>query len=296
MAAFVRVVDAGTFAGAARELHVPKSTLSRWIQALEDRLGAQLLVRTTRSITVTDAGAVYLPRCRQILEAMAEADDAVQEVQATPRGVLRITGPQSAGGGFIGALAIEFLERHPELEVDLVLTNRYVNLEAEGFDVAVRAGSLEDSALLARKMTSSDRILVASPTYLARAGVPTSAEQLKEHECLVHTGTGRNTWQLKSGGRVQVSGRLRSNDLDTIYRACVQGLGLALLPETFLAKPFAEGSLVKVLTGVISAPSGIYLVYPANRHESPKIRAFLDFGTEWFSRANLEPLGGTDAQ
>lgn len=286
MTAFVRVVDAGTFAGAARELHMPKSTVSRWVQALEDRVGAQLLVRTPRSITLTDAGAIYLEKCREILALIRDADDAVMATQAEPTGVLRITGPQSAGGGFIGQMALDFLIAHPHLAIDLVLTNRYVNLEAEGFDVAVRAGQLEDSALMSRKMASTDRLLVASPGYLNDHGVPTSIDDLSEHNCLTHTGSSRTTWSTRDGRRVQVHGRLQANDLDTLYLAALRGLGIAPLPRTFVDEAIRDGRLTEVLPGSMSAPSGIYLVYPASRHLSPKVRAFLDFGSQWFARSD----------
>jgi len=278
---FHEVVSQGSFTAAAKRLGMRKSTVSRKITALEDRLGARLLHRTTRRLSLTETGRAYFDRCARVMAEVEAADREVADLHDAPRGKLRITAPVDIGLAFVGPLAADFLERYPEVHLEVVLTGRVVDLVAEGFDVAIRAGSLADSSLIARRLGTTGGRLYASSSYAQSHVLPKQPEQLVEHACITSTATGfGDTWQLNSGERtvrVAVAGRLRVNDFGLARKAVLAGHGIAFIPEVLCVDDVASGRLVPVLPAWQSRASGVWAVYPSTRNLSAKVRAFLDF-------------------
>lgn len=287
MEAFVRVAESRSFSQAARHLGVSKSVISRHVSALEADLGARLLHRTTRSLTLTEVGQAYFDRCLRILADIAEANLSVMNLQADPRGKLRVNVPMSFGVHHLAPLVPVFLERYPEVEIEMALNDRFVSLVEEGVDVAVRIGKLEDSSLIARLLAPARRVVCASPAYLAKRGTPQSPDDLAYHCCLTYSNLSTSDeWNLRTaeGQRwpVSVRGRLRVNNGDMLCAAAVNGVGLIMIP-TFLAGPYLrDGRLVSVLEEFVPQDIGVYAVYPHGRHLSPKVRAFVDFLAERF--------------
>lgn len=274
MAVFVEVAQAKGVSEGARRLGLPKSTVSRRLGVLEKRLGVQLLVRSTRSVSLTDVGESYLRRCLRILADAEDADAEARQEGASPKGRLRVTTPVYQGGAGIEHMMTSFLEKHPEVDLEVMVTNRYVDLVEEGFDVALRAGQLQDSALHARQLSKTFNIVVASPAYLAAHGTPKTAQDLESHLCVLREGV--QTWRAPTGESARVRGRLVVNDMHMLRSAAVAGLGLALLPEMMIAEDLREGRLVQVLAESMRWEVGLYLVYPPGRLLSAKVRVFLD--------------------
>jgi DNA-binding transcriptional LysR family regulator len=289
---FARVVQAGSFTTAARGLKMPKSTVSRKVSDLEARLGAQLLQRTTRKLRLTDVGRAYYAHCARIVAEAEQAELAVTHMQAAPHGLLRVTIPLNFS--FLGPIAAEFLERYPEVQLEVVGTDRRVDLVAEGFDLAVRAGRLTDSTLVARRLGSIDRVVVASPAYLEARGAPRSPGELEEHDCLLFGG-GRegSVWALQSGSRtveVPVRSRLVVNDYDMLHEAALAGSGVALLGTFGCASDLSAGRLQRLLPDWSSPGTPVHAVYPSTRHRSPTVTAFVDLLRErWQPRARRGP-------
>ena len=276
---FAKVVDEQSFTAAARVLGLPKSTVSRKVAQLEERLGAQLLYRTTRKLRVTDIGAAYYEHCARIAAELEEAEREVLDMQAEPRGLLRVTAPVEFT--FLGDLAAEFLARHRGLEIDIELTGRRVDLIEESFDLAIRAGRLVDSTLIARKLGDSIFVLVAAPSYLEKRGIPSLPEQLSDHSCVVFGSTERRRrWALigsKGPVEVAISGRLATNDLGAARQAAIAGMGIAMLPPSVCTEAVQAGQLQVVLEGAPQAQGAVYAVYPHTRRLSTKVRTFVDF-------------------
>jgi len=273
---FVQVVRSGSFTAAADELGVQKSSASRRVSALEETLGARLLQRTTRALRLTDEGRIFFDHCSRALAELDDGKQALGGMKAAPRGLLRVTAPLSFG--FLGPIVAEYLLRWPEVEVELVCTDRVVDLVEEGFDVAIRVGKLPDSSLIGRRIGSLPRLLVASPSYLRRKRAPRQPVDLGEHDC-VSFGTKHSPWLLQSEGRtvdVPVSARLLVNDYDLLRQTIVSGLGIGLLPEPDCALQLADGTLKRVLPGWTGAETPINAVYPSLRHLSSKVKAFVD--------------------
>ncbi len=288
MVAFVRVVEAGTFAAAAREMHMPKSTLSRWMTALEDRLGAQLLVRTTRRVSLTDAGQVFYGRCRDIAAAIEEAEAAVHDLQGAPRGILRVT-TMAAQSGFLSDLLLGFQEAFPQVELEVFSTSRFVNLEAEGFDVAIRAGQLPDSTLKARLLARTRLVLVASPAYLDKYGAPSTPAELVGRPCVLGSGNSDPAvWRMADGTALRVRGPIQTNALELALAAALRGVGIARVPDRLADPLLASGALVELLPGSLAGAGGLYVVYPPSRHLAVKVQVFVDYVTAWFAAGGLE--------
>src|SRR5262245_56489579 len=232
IAVFTRVVQAGTFTAAAKQLGMPKSTVSRKVSDLEERLDARLLQRTTRKLSLTDAGRTYFDYGVRIVSEIEAAENAVSSLQDKPRGLLRVSvGPSSQ---WLGAIITEFLKRNPEVQLEILATGRNVDLVEERFDVAVRAGPLADSSLVARRLGTAPWFVVASPAYLKKKRRPRAPEDLKDHDCLLF-GTGSTALELRlehgdQAVHVTVSARLLVSDFDIIYAAAIGGLGIAVLP------------------------------------------------------------------
>lgn len=274
---FARVVQAGSFTGAARELDMPKSTVSRKVSELEERLGARLLQRTTRRLSLTDVGQTYYRHAIRVVAEVEAAELAVTRLQEVPRGLLRITMPLNFG--HLGALVSSFLERYPEVRVDVVCADRVVDLVQEGFDVAVRAGPLADSALVARHLGPLRSFVVASPDYLVRSGRPEDPEQLSGLDCLVFgAGANQTTWKLQKGGDVRIVSvrpRMTVNDFDFLEQATLGGLGVAVLPHFRCESHIEQGRLERLLPEWSFPEIPVHAVYPSTRHVSPAVTAFL---------------------
>ncbi|PRQ06119.1 LysR family transcriptional regulator [Enhygromyxa salina] len=276
---FVTVVQAGSFAAAGEQLGISSSYASKLITRLEDRLGVRLLHRTTRKLTLTEAGAVYHETCAEGLSLLSHAQDDVMALQATPRGRLRVSLPTALGVTWLAAWIADFGRDNPGLSLDVVYLDRAVDLVAEGFDVAVRAGLLSDSSLIAKRLAVAQRIVVASPRYLERTGRPSSPEQLSERACLLYSNSTNPTrWELQAGEQqrtVSVSGPMTANSGAALLQAVVCGLGIACLPNFHVAPALADGRVVQVLDEW-SWPVPIHALYPSGRHLPAKVRAFID--------------------
>ncbi len=287
MDAFVHVVDAGGFTEAARKMGVSKSAVSKHVAALEARLAARLLNRTTRRVSPTELGLAYYDRAREVLSGVVEAESMVTAMQATPRGALRVSAPVSFGIGHLSKAVADFLGAYPEVDVNLVLDDRFVELVAEGFDLAIRIGVLPDSSLKARRLAETRLILAAAPAYLAEMGAPRTIDDLAGHRLLHYSNlaTG-NFWRLRgpSGAerQIRVGGRLTVNNGDSLKVAAEAGLGIAMLPSFLVGGALATGRLVEVLADRAPDMLGIYALYPEGRFPQPKLRAFVDFLAERF--------------
>ena len=282
LSAFVEVARRQSFAQAARALERHVSAVSRAVAALENRLGVRLLQRTTRRVTLSDAGRDYFKRCETLLAEFDGADAEVRDLTASLRGKLRVSAASGAGQSVIAPIVPRFLAAHPLLTLDLQLTNRFVDLLEEGYDLALRVGALAaDSRLVVRRLLPTRRILVASAAYLGRRGGPRSPRQLREHPCLVlDIGRRPQRWELARASThvaIDVEGPLRSNNAFVLLRACREGLGISLLPETVAGEDLRSGGLQRVLPGWVSTEEGMYAVYPSARFIPAKVRAFVEF-------------------
>lgn len=286
MVVFARVVDAGGISAAARVMGLSKSAVSKQLSALEDRLGARLLQRTTRRMSLTEAGAGFLEHCRRVVAEAEAAESAIGALQGEPRGTLRVNAPMTFGIMHLAAIIPDFMARHPQLGVDMVLNDRMVDLLDEGFDVAVRIGKLADSSLVARKLAPARRVMVAAPSYLDRRGRPAALAELAQHDVLSYSYVpAAEEWRFDGPGgeeSVRVTSRLRANNGDILLAACLAGSGIAALP-TFISGPsLRAGSLVRVLPHLERTDFAIHAVWPTARHLSAKVRAFVDFLAERF--------------
>ncbi len=287
MAVFARVVEAESFSGAARALGLSKSAVSKQVSRLEDRLGLRLLNRTTRRLSLTEAGAAFYQGCRRVVAEAEAAEQAVTHLAGAPRGRLRVNAPMSFGVRHVSPALPEFLGRYPELAIDLTLNDRMVDLVEEGFDVGVRIAQLADSSLVARHLAPNRSVLSAAPAYLDVRGAPRDIDELEDHACLIYSyqATGE-TWRLTGPGgarRLNVSGPFKVNNGDAILAAALGGLGIALLPCFICGDDLRAGRLVRVLPDWgLASDSAVSAVYPAARHLSPKVRVFVDFLVERF--------------
>ncbi len=284
---FIQVAANGSFAAAARQLGLSRSVVSKHVQALERHLGARLLNRTTRRLSLTSAGAAYYERARDIMAELEEAEAAVTSLQAQPRGRLRINAPVSFGIQHLAPRLPAFIARYPELEIEISYNDRFVDLVNEGFDVAVRIGQLKDSSLVARRIAPVQVILCASPSYLERHGWPQQPAELSSHNCLCYSYQRYSQeWRFidPEGGmhKVTVSGNLRANNGETLLTAAEQGLGIVQTPDFIAANALRAGKLVQLMPDYRAEPLAVHAVYPYTRHPSAKVRTFVDFLVEEF--------------
>lgn len=281
MLAFIKVVDSKSFTAAADRLNLSKSVVSRRIAELENRLGARLLNRTTRRLSLTEVGQAYYERCIRILADLEEAEQAVADLHAAPRGRLRINAPASFALVHMAPAVADFLTRYPDIEIDIDLNDRYVDLVDEGYDLAVRIGRLRDSSLIAKRLAPNRRAICASPAYLEKHGIPARPQDLADHNCLIYTNVPlAEQWQFRVDGQIQsvrVSGSLRSNNGDMLLAGAIAGAGVVVLPTFICGEALHSGALREVLAEFDGTDSSVFAVYPQNRHLSPKVRVFVDF-------------------
>lgn len=287
LAVFVRVVDRGGFSGAARELGVPASTVSRAVERLESGAGVRLLQRTTRHMKPTSEGRELYTTVAPALSVLRGASRTLEPASRQPRGRLRVTAPYDLCTGFLAQVIASFAERYPLVDLDFALGNQHANLIDEGFDVAVRAaGNLGDSSLVARKLGELELHLYASPRYLERRGAPESCKELAEHQCIVFRGKElARTWALHGpGGEVGVAvrGRIGGDDLTFVRSMVVAGAGVGLLPHINAASDEASGRIVRVLPEWHARGASLYVVYPSSKNVPARVTAFRDFVVEAF--------------
>ncbi len=274
---FVAVAELESFTLASKRLNISTAQVSRQISALEKRLSTKLFYRTTRRVSLTQAGQIYYQHCRPLLDGLEEAERTLTNMQLVPTGTLRLTAPVTYGEKNIAPLVHDFLKQHPELEVQFHLTNQKVDLIAEGYDLAIRLGQLDDSSMMAKRLSSRTLYVCASPEYLATHGQPHSLSELEEHNCLKGT---LDYWRFKDSGytrTVRIAGNIYCNSGWALLDAALKGLGLVQLPDYYVQPALESGQLVSVLTHYQTDNDGIWGIYPHNRHLSPKVRMFLDF-------------------
>jgi DNA-binding transcriptional LysR family regulator len=286
--AFTQVVNAGGFAAAAREMGVSRSQVNKLVIALENELGVQLLHRSTRVVTPTETGLAFHQHCVEILSSLEEAERSITQLQAEPRGRLRINAPMTFGTLHLAPALADFLVQYPDLEVQLTLNDRFIDLIEEGFDVTVRIAKLQESAsLIVHPLVSVPRVLCAAPSYLAIHGTPNHLDELRSHSCL-HYGqlAVEDQWTLIGADgeqMISVSGVLCSNNGEVLRDAAVRGLGITLLPMFIVGQELQQGALQRVLPNYVPSELSIAVIYPVNRHLSTKVRLLVDFLHDRFS-------------
>ncbi len=280
IAIFVKVVDAGSFTGAARALGLPKSTVSRKITQLEERLAVRLLQRTTRTLSLTDTGSAYYQQCSRIISDVEEANIAVTEMQSKPMGLLRITAPMLFGSLALSDLIADFLKQNQDIQIEMVLTDQSLDLIQEGIDVAFRVGTLADSSLIARSLGSVKVITCASPSYIEEFGTPTTPHELGQHKTIGWNQM--STWDFDSPEKLSMDmkHRVRVNDALSLRKLALNGLGITRLPAFLCADDIKSGQLVPILCDWTYRSTPIHALYPSNRHLSVKVRSFVDFIVE----------------
>jgi DNA-binding transcriptional LysR family regulator len=276
------VVDTQSFTAAAAVLGVPKSSVSRSVSRLEQELGVVLLQRTTRRLSLTDAGKLYLGRAREALQLLSEARDLVVEADEEPRGTVRVTAPGDPTGRTLAAPIVRFVRQYPQIHVELVITPRRVDLVEEGIDLALRAGKIDDASLVGKRIDAQPLMLFAAPSYLAARGSPRRLADLARHDCVLFRGArGTARWSLtgKSGKpeTVSVRGPVNCDDLPLVMHMATEGLGIALMPRQIAMPALAEGKLEVVLPHYQLHAGAFYILHPAGGHLPRRVRLLRDF-------------------
>lgn len=282
MGVFTRVARSESFSAAARELGMSKTAVSRHVSDLENTLGVRLLNRSTRRMSLTEAGSAYLARSSGILSDVDELQRSVQNLHRQPEGVLRITSAVTFGHCALAPVIADFLAEYPDINVQLDLTNRFVDIVEEGFDLAIRVTGLQDSSLISRSLVSVKRYTCAAPAYIEQWGEPASPSDLESHVCVIFPANGEQAqWQFANAEgehNVAVSGRLRVNSMEAAAQAVRDGVGISVLPDYAVRHYLASGEIQRVLTGYdIRGGHQIYAVYPHRHHLSAKVRVFIDY-------------------
>jgi DNA-binding transcriptional LysR family regulator len=279
-ATFMKVVEEGGFTAAARALELPKSSVSRSVALFEEELGVLLLRRSTRRVELTEAGRLFYERAAHALAGLEDAQAAVADLQGSLKGTVRVTAPADAGVWILGPLVAKFVEEHPGVHVDVLLTTRVIDLVAEGVDFALRASKITDTNLVARRLAPRDAALFASPRYLAKRGTPARPAELSAHDCVIFRGDhGRAQWLLSGPGGeevVEVRGRVTADDFVFVHQATVCGLGVGMMPRFLAAASVARGELVAVLPNHRGFRGTGHLVYPSARYLPRRAVAFGD--------------------
>ena len=290
MTAFVRAVDNGGFSAAAREIGLTPSALSKLVTRLEDRLGARLLHRTTRRLQLTAEGEAFYARARPILIALDEAEAEVTQAGASPRGLLRLHCGYAFGMHQLAPAIPRFLERHPQVELDIAITDQLPGAMAEGVDLSIRIGPLDESSMVARRICNLERMICASPDYLRRHGTPRTPDDLQQHNCLWITSLpALRRWPFDTDDGIRVvniSGNVVANNAETVLQLGVAGVGIVRLADVIVGEAVRSGQLVPLLTDWYHVePVPLFATYPSGRNLSPKVRAMVDFLVEEFGGA-----------
>jgi DNA-binding transcriptional LysR family regulator len=281
MAVFAKVVESASFAAAARHFDMSPAMVSKHVSTLEERLGVQLLNRTTRRVSATEVGQDYYERSLRILSDLEDADRAASNLQTAPRGLLRVTTSVSFGARRLAPAIADYLVAYPDVSIDLRLHDNYVDLLEERIDLAIRLGQLSDSSLIARKLCAVEMILCASPGYLAAHGTPQKPRDLIKHDCLIYTHATSRAWTFvdRNGKEevVRVSGRVSGNGGDALLALAVRDAGIALGPDYLVGDDLTAGRLIRLLPDYTTQDTPVYAVYPHSQYLSPKTRTFIDF-------------------
>lgn len=281
MKTYVAVANTGSFTGAAQRLGMTPQLVSKYVRALEDQLGAQMFIRSTRSVRLTETGAAYLDKCTQLLEDFDELSAAVRNDHRAPQGKLTVAAPATYGELFLADTLAEFARLYPRVQIDLRLSDHYISLLEEGVDVAIRIGQLEDTSFVARKISETRLTYSASPTYIARHGAPQKPKDLLDHDCIIDSNFRSGiSWPFagQSGAEhIDVAGRLRADSASVARRFALKDCGVLLSPEYVVANDIRAGRLTPVMEQYWPTPLGIFAVYLENRHLSAKVRVFVDF-------------------
>ena len=294
MRTFVEVVNHSGFAAAGRHMNLSRSVVNKLVAQLEKELGVQLLQRTTRRVSPTDTGRAYYERCVDILADVAAAEVAVSQLQAEPKGTLRINAPMSFGTMHLASAIAAFMQQYPDIQVQLTLSDRFIDLIEEGFDVTLRISELKpDGALITHTLSPIRRVLCAAPSYLKTHGAPTTPDDLREHDCLKYgylaTGT---QWRLTGPDQkpynVSIRCRCYSNNGEVLRESAIAGVGIALLPTFIVGEAIKTGDLQVVMPDYCPLPITAYLAYATNRHLSTKIQLLTAFLQDWFKQPNWE--------
>ncbi len=287
MAVFTSVVEAGSFVGAVESLRMSKAAVSRYVDSLEQRLGVRLLQRTTRRLSLTDEGRMFYQRSKELLAALDDAEAEVASRNQDPSGVIRVNVPLSFGVDHLAPLWCRFMDAHPQVDLDISLNDRVVDLVDEGYDLAVRISAMPDSTLVSRKLASTRMLLCATPDYLARHGTPICPKDLAKHRVLAYTNwAGRDEWHFTGpDGAVSVRTRARvySNNGDTCRAIALSHGGITLQPSFMLDQDVRAGMLVELMPQYRSVELGVYAVYPTRKQLSLKVRRLIDFLVDAFA-------------
>ncbi|WP_245821202.1 LysR family transcriptional regulator [Insolitispirillum peregrinum] len=282
MAVFIKAADLGSFAAAAEAMGMSPQMVAKHVVFLEDRLGTTLLHRTTRRQSLTDVGRAYYERCKHLLLDAEAAESIAQDMRSQPRGVLRVNAPVTFGTFSLAPFVTRYLDRYPDMRIDLTLNDRFVDPLEEGYEVLVRIGEVEDAGLVARPLAPYRLITCASPDYLARRGIPQTPADLEQHECLAYAYGGTSLpcrWVFTRGGKseeVRANGRIRSNDWKALLYAALAGYGITLGPKSVLDSELAAGRLVRVLADYEGPARPMHVLYPTGRRPTVKIKSFVD--------------------
>lgn len=291
MAVFVKASDLGSFAAAAEAMGMSPQMVAKHVVFLEDRLGTALLHRTTRRQSLTDVGRAYYDRCKQLLSEVAAAESVAQDMRSQPKGVLRVNAPMTFGAYSLAPFVTRYLDRYPDMQIDLTLNDRFVDPLEEGFEVLVRIGEVDDTSLVAHPLAPYRLIACASPDYLARRGIPQTPSELERHDCLAYAYWSPSIpcrWLFSRDGKteeVRASGRIRSNDWKVLLHAAKEGYGVTLGPEGVLNAEIAAGRLVRILPDYEGPARPMHVVYPAGRRPTVKVKSFVDAMVEEFGMA-----------
>jgi DNA-binding transcriptional LysR family regulator len=294
---FARVAVVQNLSQVGTELGLTPGTISKRVQALEDELSVRLFERTTRSIRITDEGSRFLTHVERILLELEEAKATVAEASTKPKGKIRVVASQSLACQFVGPAILSFLPAYPEIDIHIDFTDRLVNLQEDGYDVAIFAGNLPDSTLIAKRLITDRYVTVAAPSYLACYGTPASPDDLGRHTCLSF-GDGWN-WNFARDGvetSIRITPRLRSDSKEILKQAAVGGHGLMRTSELHVVEELKTGLLVCVLEDYDAKhSSGVWALYPGGKHLLPRVRVFLDFLAEWFRKPDQRAILNTVA-
>ena len=287
MKTFVAVVESESFTAAGARLEMSKAVVSKYVGILEDHLGTRLLNRTTRRLSLTESGTAYYERCVQILADVDEAEQSAGQLTAIPRGTLKVAMPVSFGTICIAPLMSEYMRRYPEVKLDIALADRRVDLIEEGFDLAIRVGSLPESGLIARRLATDRIVCCAAPSYLATHGRPAKPADLADHACLNYSyASGGDEWTFgkqRTHVSVRIDGPVRANNGDMLRLAALDGAGIIWQPHFIVGEDVKNGRLIELMSDFAGPELGVYALYPSRKHLSAKVRTFVDYLVERMS-------------
>jgi len=286
MRVFVLVVETGSFSAASERMGISRAAASKYVSQLEAHLGGRLLHRTTRRVNPTESGRSYFERCKEILQNLEEADGMVSGLSQQPRGKLRISAPSNLASRHLMPMVTEFIQTYPEIRVELLCSERAVDLVDEGFDLALRISPMPDPELIARRLAPIRHVVVASPGYLAKHPAPTTPEELEQHACVLYSRNPNATWHFAKDGAqisVKVSGSMITDNPDVILESAVSGLGITNLPSFIISDAIRSGELKLLLQDYETPEMALYAVYASRKHLPVKVRVFIDFIKERIS-------------